>query len=262
MNKEIFDGYLLLPVDTQPDTCEVDRSEIRTQILLATASSALKGTRSFTHMLTEVRRQGGRLVSPPSWNYWWLCFHDDRVRLAGPGQTLPYLGNKLAGCFQPCLLVDAPSVLTLVRTSVLIRVLLFRGKQADAEAPVFPTESAAVSAHSECLSQQSGEAGSSSLSSCDIYSPFFAVFCPTTCLTQTNTSRRPSVACTARTAASSCLLLKVSCAFSSGCHGECFHLNSVKVQCYYYCSMMSLSHFDSILLLIGFIFKGRLISGF
>uniref|UniRef100_A0A3B5B535 DDB1- and CUL4-associated factor 11 n=1 Tax=Stegastes partitus TaxID=144197 RepID=A0A3B5B535_9TELE len=43
------------PVDTQPDTHEVDRSEIRTQILLATASSALKGRYSFTHMLTEVR---------------------------------------------------------------------------------------------------------------------------------------------------------------------------------------------------------------
>lgn len=42
-------------VDTQPDTHEVDRSEIRTQILLATASSALKGRNSFTHMLTEVR---------------------------------------------------------------------------------------------------------------------------------------------------------------------------------------------------------------
>ncbi|TNM96352.1 hypothetical protein fugu_016013 [Takifugu bimaculatus] len=46
------------PVDTQPDTCEVDRSELRTQILLATASSALKGGRSFTHMLTE--RETGR----------------------------------------------------------------------------------------------------------------------------------------------------------------------------------------------------------
>lgn len=155
MNKEIFDGDLLFLVDTQPDTCEVDRSEIRTQILLATASSALKGRRSFTHMLTEVRRQGGRLVSPPPGNYWWLCFHDDRVHLAGLGQTLPYLGNKLAGYFQPCLLVDSHSVLTRVKTSVLIRVLLFREKQADAEAPVFPMESAAVSAHSECLPQQS-----------------------------------------------------------------------------------------------------------
>ncbi|XP_060921016.1 DDB1- and CUL4-associated factor 11 [Labrus mixtus] len=45
------------PVDTQPDTNEVDRSEIRTQILLATASSSLKGRQSFTHMLTE-REQG------------------------------------------------------------------------------------------------------------------------------------------------------------------------------------------------------------
>ncbi|KAG8009371.1 DDB1-and CUL4-associated factor 11 [Nibea albiflora] len=45
------------PVDTQPDTFELDQSEIRTQIMLATASSALKGRQSFTHMLTE-REQG------------------------------------------------------------------------------------------------------------------------------------------------------------------------------------------------------------
>ncbi|XP_026879764.2 DDB1- and CUL4-associated factor 11 [Electrophorus electricus] len=45
------------PVDTQPDTQEVDRSEIRTQILLATASSGLKGRYSFTHMLAQ-REQG------------------------------------------------------------------------------------------------------------------------------------------------------------------------------------------------------------
>lgn len=54
----IFFFYVLsFLVDTQPDTHEVDRSEIRTQILLATASSALKGRQSFTHMLTEVRLQ-------------------------------------------------------------------------------------------------------------------------------------------------------------------------------------------------------------
>lgn len=81
------------------------------------------------------------------------------MRLAGLGQTLPYLGNKLAGCFQPCLLVDAHSVLTRVDTSVLIRASLSREKQADAEAPVFPMESAAVSARSECLSQRSEESG-------------------------------------------------------------------------------------------------------
>lgn len=46
-------------------------------------------------------------------------------------------------------------MLTRVKTSVLIRVLLFREKQADAEAPVFPMESVAVSAHSECVSQHS-----------------------------------------------------------------------------------------------------------
>ncbi|XP_029935219.1 DDB1- and CUL4-associated factor 11 [Myripristis murdjan] len=45
------------PVDAQPDTQDVDRSEIRTQILLATASSGLKGRHSFTHMLAE-REQG------------------------------------------------------------------------------------------------------------------------------------------------------------------------------------------------------------
>ncbi|XP_070302886.1 DDB1- and CUL4-associated factor 11-like [Salvelinus sp. IW2-2015] len=45
------------PVDSQPDTQELDRSEIRTQILLTTASSDLKGRQSFTHMLTE-REQG------------------------------------------------------------------------------------------------------------------------------------------------------------------------------------------------------------
>ncbi|KAG9283226.1 DDB1- and CUL4-associated factor 11 [Astyanax mexicanus] len=45
------------PVDSHPDTQEVDRSEIRTQILLATASSNLKGKHSFTHMLNQ-REQG------------------------------------------------------------------------------------------------------------------------------------------------------------------------------------------------------------
>lgn len=41
--------------------------------------------------------------------------------------------------------------MTNVKTSVLISIFLFRGKQADAEAPVFPTASAAVFAHSGCL---------------------------------------------------------------------------------------------------------------
>uniref|UniRef100_A0A8B9JAV0 DDB1- and CUL4-associated factor 11 n=1 Tax=Astyanax mexicanus TaxID=7994 RepID=A0A8B9JAV0_ASTMX len=44
-------------LDSHPDTQEVDRSEIRTQILLATASSNLKGKHSFTHMLNQ-REQG------------------------------------------------------------------------------------------------------------------------------------------------------------------------------------------------------------
>lgn len=39
--------------------------------------------------------------------------------------------------------------------SVLISVLLLREKQADAEAPVFPMESVAAFAHSECLDQSS-----------------------------------------------------------------------------------------------------------
>ncbi|XP_026093504.1 DDB1- and CUL4-associated factor 11-like [Carassius auratus] len=50
------------PVDAQPDTQEVDHSEIRTQILLATASSCLKGRHSFTQMLAE-REQGRCLGS-------------------------------------------------------------------------------------------------------------------------------------------------------------------------------------------------------
>ncbi|KAJ3611881.1 hypothetical protein NHX12_021894 [Muraenolepis orangiensis] len=45
------------PVDIRPDTQELDRSEIRTQIMLATASTGMKGRHSFTHMLTE-REQG------------------------------------------------------------------------------------------------------------------------------------------------------------------------------------------------------------
>lgn len=63
ISTKIFSGYRLFLVDTQPDTCEVDRSEIRTQILLATASSALKGGRSFTQMLTEVREAGVVVMS-------------------------------------------------------------------------------------------------------------------------------------------------------------------------------------------------------
>lgn len=54
---------VILLVDTQPDTFEVDRSEIRTQIMLATASFAPKGRQSFTHMLTEVRPQRYKLKS-------------------------------------------------------------------------------------------------------------------------------------------------------------------------------------------------------
>ncbi|CAL8400355.1 DDB1- and CUL4-associated factor 11 [Gadus morhua] len=45
------------PVDVRPDTQELDRSEIRTQIMLATASTGMKSRQSFTNMLTE-REQG------------------------------------------------------------------------------------------------------------------------------------------------------------------------------------------------------------
>lgn len=49
-------------VDTQPDTHEVDQSEIRTQILLATASSTLRSRSSFARMLTEVRPPRHELI--------------------------------------------------------------------------------------------------------------------------------------------------------------------------------------------------------
>ncbi|KAJ8337240.1 hypothetical protein SKAU_G00384600 [Synaphobranchus kaupii] len=45
-------------VDSHPDTRDLDQSEIRTQILQATASSGLKGRLSFTQMLKE--REWGR----------------------------------------------------------------------------------------------------------------------------------------------------------------------------------------------------------
>lgn len=55
-NVTFFCGfYLFVPVDLHPDTQELDRSEIRTQILLATASSQLNSKHSFTHMLNQVR---------------------------------------------------------------------------------------------------------------------------------------------------------------------------------------------------------------
>ncbi|XP_069044177.1 DDB1- and CUL4-associated factor 11 isoform X2 [Lepisosteus oculatus] len=50
------------PVDAHPDTQEVDCSEIRTRILLATASSGSRSPRSFTQMLRE-REQGRCLGS-------------------------------------------------------------------------------------------------------------------------------------------------------------------------------------------------------
>lgn len=53
---KIYFTCALIAVDTQPDTHDVDQSEIRTQILLATASSTLRSRSSFTHMLAEVRQ--------------------------------------------------------------------------------------------------------------------------------------------------------------------------------------------------------------
>uniref|UniRef100_A0A4W4E8U0 DDB1- and CUL4-associated factor 11 n=1 Tax=Electrophorus electricus TaxID=8005 RepID=A0A4W4E8U0_ELEEL len=69
------------PVDTQPDTQEVDRSEIRTQILLATASSGLKGScRSFLVMLS-IR---GHKYCP----YLWL-------NQTHPGLSISFLPNHV-----------------------------------------------------------------------------------------------------------------------------------------------------------------------
>ncbi|XP_035286802.1 DDB1- and CUL4-associated factor 11-like isoform X2 [Anguilla rostrata] len=48
------------PVDSDPDTRDLDQSEIRTQILQATASSGSKGKQSFTQMLKE--REWGRCL--------------------------------------------------------------------------------------------------------------------------------------------------------------------------------------------------------
>lgn len=106
-------------MDTQPDTHDVDQSEIRTQILLATASSALRGRHSFTHMLTEVRQLRSNLTS--------------RTDL----QEIPKNFNCCDN-FIPFFLYSC---------------LSFRESKADVEAPVFLMESAVVSAHSKCLNK-------------------------------------------------------------------------------------------------------------
>ncbi|XP_041092626.1 DDB1- and CUL4-associated factor 11 [Polyodon spathula] len=49
------------PVDLNPDTCEVDRSEIKTQIRLATGAAGSKGTKSFAGLLRQ--REQGRCLS-------------------------------------------------------------------------------------------------------------------------------------------------------------------------------------------------------
>uniref|UniRef100_A0A3Q1J5C0 Uncharacterized protein n=1 Tax=Anabas testudineus TaxID=64144 RepID=A0A3Q1J5C0_ANATE len=75
------------PVDIQPDTHEVDRSEIRTQILLATASSALKSQHSFTHMLTEVSLQTHKLKTNSGRE------DQTRIQLAQSAKICFYLTN-------------------------------------------------------------------------------------------------------------------------------------------------------------------------
>lgn len=49
------------PVDLNPDTCEVDRSEIKTQIRLATGAAGSKVTKSFAGLLRQ--REQGRCLS-------------------------------------------------------------------------------------------------------------------------------------------------------------------------------------------------------
>lgn len=147
-------------MDTQPDTGEVDRSEIRTQILLATASSALKGRRSFTHMLTEVRQAGRKHAS-----YHRSDAAIDRYVVMNTGRML---GKQCVKCCSNCTISELfifshadwvvfhpHKLLTYAKISVLIGGLLFREKRADAEAPVFPMASAAAFAHSGCPNKPS-----------------------------------------------------------------------------------------------------------
>lgn len=109
-------AFLALPVDSQPDTQDVDRSEIRTQILLATASSGHKVAKSFTRMLREVRGQGSAECPPPQ------LFLTDKswlVAEAPPGW---------------------------------VQLFNFRGNRADVWAPVSLMGNAAASARSEYMS--------------------------------------------------------------------------------------------------------------
>lgn len=136
-------------MDTQPDTHEVDRSEIRTQILLATASSALKGRQSFTHMLTEVRPDDD-----------WFLFVSTTVlqEICEILQELYFLYYTIytfsvSTHFTSLVCVSqfySQVLLTSLMFSFLMSSLLFRESKADVEAPVFPMESAVVSAHSKC----------------------------------------------------------------------------------------------------------------
>lgn len=115
--------FIFFLVDIQPDTHEVDRSEIRTQILLATASSALKSQHSFTHMLTEVSLQTHKLKTNSG--------REDQTRIQ--------LAQSAKICFY----------LTNLVFSFLMNSLLFRENKADVEAPVFLTGNAVESAHSK-----------------------------------------------------------------------------------------------------------------
>lgn len=155
-------------VDTQPDTHEVDRSEIRTQILLATASSALKGRQSFTHMLTEVRLQRYKPKSIKVASKTRLNIINAVLRccfLLVSTTLLQEISERLQqlyfNCFQPWSLVWVSQfyssvLLASLMFSFLMGSLVFSENKADVEAPAFPMENAAVSAHSKCLNKQGG----------------------------------------------------------------------------------------------------------
>lgn len=116
-------------MDIQPDTHEVDQSEIRTQILLATASSVLKGQHSFTHMLTEVCPQTHKLKTSSG------------IR----DQTNMKLVQKMSRWL----------VFIWLQSDVFYYPLVFRENKADVEAPVFLTGNAVESAHSKLFTLKS-----------------------------------------------------------------------------------------------------------
>lgn len=177
---KIYFTCALIAVDTQPDTHDVDQSEIRTQILLATASSTLRSRSSFTHMLAEVR-QPRRDQTPRA-----LTFSRKKKTTTNPPQP-PF---KKTAC-----------------------VLSSRGNRAGVEAPASLTESAVASARSECEAARPVPplaVDRKKKNPLTLTFDSFAVFCQTTCLTRIRTSRRPSAGCTVRTATCSCLPAKVN----------------------------------------------------